>query len=139
MSSYMGRSAKIVTASGTVAEMSEFTLDIDTELIEEGVFGNDGWNRVHGASVTAYGGTMTGLFDKSDANGQTYLYNAMINGTKLTDVWLYITLTDYYKPDTVTSPGAGIFISSFNITAATTDVIRVEMTYRGNGPLLLTS
>lgn len=139
MASYMGRNAKIVTSSGTIAEMSEWTLDIDTELIEEPVFGNDGWNRVHGNAVTAYGGTMTGLFDQSDTDGQIYLYNAMVASTMLTDVWFYTTATDYYKPDTGASATAGLYIASYSVTANTADVIRIEITYRGNGPIILTS
>lgn len=139
MSSYMGRNASVTTTSGIIAELGEWTLDIETELIEEPVFGNNGWNRVHGNAVTAYGGTLTGLFDQSDTNGQIYLYNAMINSTILTDVWFYTTATDYYKPDTVTSADAGLYIASYSVTANTADVLRIEMSYRGNGPIILTS
>ena len=135
----MGRSAKIVTASGTIAEMSEWTIDIDNELIEEAVFGNDGWNRVHGSAVKAYGGTMTGLLDITDTNGQTYLYNAMVSGTGLTDVHFYVDGTNYYKPDTASSATASLYIGNYSVTAATTDVIRLEITFRGNGPLILTA
>jgi hypothetical protein len=139
MASLMGRSAKIVTSSGTVAEMYEWTIDIDNELIEEAVFGNDGWNRVHGSSVKAYGGTMSGLLDITDTDGQTYLYNAMVSGTALTDVYFHVDATNYYAPDTASSATASLYIGNYSVTAATTDVIRLEITFRGNGPLILTS
>jgi endoglucanase Acf2 len=63
----------------------------------------------------------------------------MVNSTKLTDVWLYTTASGYYKPDTVTDATAGMYVSSFSITANTADVLRVEVGFRGNGPILLTS
>ena len=139
MATLMGRNAKIVTSSGTIAEMSEWTIDIDNELVEEAVFGNDGWNRVHGSSLKAYGGTMTGLLDITDTNGQTYLYDAMVDGTGLTDVWFYVDAANYYKPDTASNADACLYIGNYSVTAATTDVIRLELTFRGNGPLILTS
>lgn len=139
MASYSGRNAKVVTASGTISEGIEWTMDITTDLISQATFGDSGWNTVHGAAVTGYAGSMSFIFDRSDTNGQIYLYDAMVAGTKLTDVYFYIDATYYYKPDTVSNADAGLYISSYNVTATTTDVLRVEMSYEGSGPITLTS
>lgn len=139
MASLMGRNAKVVTASGTITECIDWSLNITTELISQGVMGDDGWNTVHGAGITGYEGSMSFLFDKDDTNGQVYLYDAMVAGTKLTDVHFYVDGTNYYKPDTVSNAAAGLYISSYNVTASTEDVIRLEMGYQGSGPVLLTT
>lgn len=55
---------------------------------------------------------------------------------RVSDTPLY---TNYYTPDTATDADAGIYISSYNITASTTDVLRVEMNYAGSVPVLLSS
>ncbi len=132
----MGRLAKIVTSSGTVANMYSWSMTVANDLVTQSVFDDDGWDKVHGSAVKSYSGSMEGLMDKDDTNGQVYLDTAALAGTGLTDVWLYVNATDYYKPDTASNDEAVMYIGNVETTVVTEDVIRITFDYQGSGPII---
>lgn len=138
MATMLGKNAKVTTASGTVTEVTSWSLDISASAIEASTMGHDGWNTVHGLDVTGYTGSASLLFDKDDAS-QDLLRDAMIAGTKLTDVKFYVDATNYYTPDTSTRATAGLYVESYSVSADTGAVVGFDMTFKGNGPIHLTS
>lgn len=138
MATMLGKNAKITTASGTVTETINWSLDIGGSAIEQATMGNDGWNTVHGLGVNSYSGSASLLFDKDDAS-QDLLRAAMLAGTKLTDVKFYIDATNYFTPDTATRAAAGLYIESYAVSADTEAVVGFDMTFKGSGPIHLTT
>lgn len=138
MSSYLGRDASVKLGADTVAELAEWTLNITAESIDQGVFGST-WGKTHGLAETNWDGSFSGLLDISDTDGQALLESAVISGTKISNLRLYVDGTSYYTPDTATDANAGCYITSYNSTATHGDVLRVEVSFKGTGPVWQTS
>lgn len=134
MATYLGKNALVKIGNNTVAEMAEWTLNITSDPITQPVFGST-WDKVHGLSITAWDGSVTGLLDMSDTNGQVALNNATISGTKITDLKLYIDGTKYWAPDTTGDTSAGCYITAMSPTATQGDVLRVSFSFKGTGPI----
>lgn len=138
MATYLGRNASVKLGTDTVAELAEWTLNITADAIKQGTFGST-WGKTHGLAETNWNGSFSGLLDISDATGQSVLEDAVISGTKLTNLRLYVDSTSYYTPDTATDADAGCYITSYNSTATHGDVIRVDVSFEGTGPVFQTS
>lgn len=134
MPTHLGKNASVKIGTNTIAEMAEWTLNITSEPITQPVFGS-AWDKVHGLSITSWDGTITGLLDVTDTNGQLALNNATISGTKITDLKIYVDSTKYWAPDTTADAAAGCYITSMSPTAAQGDVLRVSFNFKGTGPI----
>ncbi len=89
-----GGSAKI-TASNTIVEVESWSLDIDGGLVDSHSLG-DSWAEST-QTIKRATGTINVRWDlPNDANGQTALQTALLNGTDITDLRLYTNATNYY-------------------------------------------
>ena len=134
MATLLGRNATVKLGTVTVAELAEWSLNITADPIEQGVFGST-WGKTHGLAETKWDGSFNGLLDITDSTGQEILENAVVSGTLITDLRLYVDDTNYYAPDTATDADAGCYITSFNSTATHGDVIRLDVSFNGTGPV----
>lgn len=134
MPTYSGRNALVKIGNNTIAEMVEWTLNVTAEPITQAVFGST-WDKVHGLAPSSWDGTITGLLDMTDTNGQVALNNATISGTKISDLKLCIDSTKYWAPDTASDAAAGCYITTMSPTAAQGDVLRVSFSFKGTGPI----
>jgi len=124
--------------ANTVSEMSDWSIDIKADVIREDVFGTT-WAKKHGLSATDWSASVNGLVDLTDTNGQIAMENAVVSGTKLTDLRFYIDATNYYTSDTDSDADAGAYITSYNISTAQGDVAKVSISIEGTGPIYRTS
>lgn len=134
MATYLGRNASVKLGTVTVSELSEWTLDITADPIKQGTFGST-WGKTHGLAETNWNGSFSGLIDATDTTGQVVLESAVVSGTKINNLRLYIDGTYYYTPDTVRDSSAGCYITSYNTTATHGDVIKVSVSFEGTGPV----
>jgi hypothetical protein len=138
MGVYTGQNAKLAFGTNTISDMVDYTFSIDADLLEEPVFG-DGWSTVAGQGVKGAGGSMSGLVNTADTNGQVVLENAVISGTKITDFRLYVNDTEYWTSNTGADADAGVYFSSYEITGAANDIIRFSCDFRFHGQVWKTS
>lgn len=134
MATYAGRNSKFAVGANTVSEMSDWSIDIKADVIREDVFGTT-WAKKHGLSATDWSASVNGLVDLTDTNGQIALENAVVSGTKLTDLRFYIDNTNYYTSDTDSDADAGAYITSYNVSTAQGDVAKVSISIEGTGPI----
>lgn len=134
MASYLGRNASVKIGTVTVANLSEWTLDLSSDPIVQAVFGST-WDKTHGLSTTSWSGSFSGLLDISDTTGQEVLSDAFVNGTLVDDLRLYINSTTYWAPDTATDSAAGCYITSYSVNTVQGDVIKVSVSFTGTGPV----
>jgi len=138
MSTYLGRNAKLAVGENTVSEMMNWDITISADPIVEPTFGST-WTTAHGLATTGWTATANGLLDLTDSDGQVTLENAVISGTKLTNVRFYIDSDEYYTPDTGTDASAGCYVIEFSPGSAQGDVARVAISFQGSGPIHKTS
>lgn len=75
-------SVKVGAAPGTaVAELKEWTMDIDLKLEDVSAFGDD-WKTQTGTQ-RSWKGKATGFWDMSDTTGQKALQDAIMGGTSV--------------------------------------------------------
>lgn len=138
MSTYVGRDAAFKVGTDTVAEITDWSIEVTADVIREDVFG-DTWAKKHGLAATDWSATVNGLVDLTDTNGQVALENAVISGTKMSTLRFYVDGTDYYTSDTGSDADAGAYITSYSPGTAQGDVARVSISIEGTGPLYKTS
>ena len=114
-----GGSAKI-TASNTVVQVESWTGDIDGGLVDSHALG-DSWGE---STQTIKKGTATINFRwdfENDANGQKALYDALIEGTDITDLRLYLNGVNYISGNakvesvSLNTPVEDLVTGSFNV------------------------
>lgn len=139
MGVYVGRECKATLGSTTISEMTDYNFSIEAPLLGEDTFGNDGFNTVAGAGTKSAKGSMSGLTDTSDTEGQVILENAVISGTKITNLQLYVNDTEYWCSDTALRTTAGVYFSNYNTTVAAGDIVKFSVDFEFNGPIHKTS
>jgi len=127
-----GRNASIKLDAGanTVEDLYNWTIDLESNPIEQPVFG-DTWSITHGLGVNKWSGSFEGIYDEADTNGQIALRQAQINNTLVSGVRFYMdAATTYYEGD--------VYITSQSISTDPEDVVRVTYNYNGTSTLALT-
>lgn len=120
-----GKKGKIAWASGDVAEMSEFSIDVSVDTEETTSFG-DSW-KTHLATLSSWTGSCSGQFSGTDP-AQKAMRTALLAGTPAT-----VTFT----LDTgVTVSGTAILTAS-SISAAVGGKVEVSYDMQGSGPITL--
>ena len=139
MSVYVGRECKATFGATTISEMTDYSFSIEAPLLGEDVFGNDGWKTVAGAGTKGAKGSMSGLTDTSDTDGQVALETAVISGTKLTDLQLYVNDTEYWTSNTGADADAGVYFSNYATTVAAGDIVKFSVDFEFSGQVHKTS
>jgi len=132
MSVYTGKSAKCVLGSHTILKMVDYSLTIESPLLEEATFG-DSWSVVAGQGIKAAGGSLSGLLDPDDSTGQIVIESAVLNGTKITNFKLYTDDTTYWSSDIGSDADAGVYFTNFAVTATANDIIKISVDFRFHG------
>ena len=138
MATQSGVNASVKVNGVLVADMAKWSLDRTREALKAPVFG-DTDNKVHGVGSRNQSGTIEGFLNIDDSTGQEVIRQAWENGTKLTDFKLYINADDYYSPDTVADPEAGVYITSASTSAEQDAIIPVTFSFEVSGQFTLTN
>ena len=131
----MGRYASVKLGSDLIANLTNWSIDINMDDIDVTAFGS-----VWGKSMPGFQrwtGSAEGYYDPADTNGQAELQNDALNATKITDIRFYIDSTSYWTPDVTNDPDAGCYINTVSIKHDKAGVAAVTYSILGYGPLVL--
>lgn len=132
MSSKSGTDATVkVENTVTVLNLATWSFTDESEALKAAVFG-DTFNKVHGIGTRNISGSVTGFFDPDDTTGQDVIITAYENRTTVSGFRLYIDNTVYYHADG-TDDNDGIWITSYNVSAAQNEIIPVEFNFEVSG------
>lgn len=121
-----GSSGSIRIAANTIAEMDEWTLDIDRNLVQSHAFG-DTWEE-NTATTGKWSGSAKGRLDTSDTNGHIAARTALLAGTVLA-MRFYEDGTHYYA-------GNAFVKASFG--ANENGLVEVSYSFTGTGAIAYT-
>lgn len=127
MTAISGKDGKVTDGTNTLAEISEWSLDIDADVLEVTKFG-DGW-RVKIVGLKDWSGSFAGRWDMSDTLGQKAFQDALLGGTTKT-LRLYANATQYYS-------GTAI-IEGLSVEAAVDSTVDTDWSFQGTGALAFT-
>lgn len=124
MGTHHGKDGVVKVAANTVAEVKEFSVESQTEIVDDTVMG-DAW-KTHLAGQKSWSGSLTCNWDETDTNGQ----EALTDGASVT-LNLYpegADTGDKYLSGTAT-------ITGITVGAAVDGVVSRTFTFTGNGAL----
>lgn len=124
MGANVGRLGKLMKGTSVVALVQNFSIDMRSDWLETTSLQDNAKKYVSG--LHEYTGRAEFFFDPSDTN-QLAIHNAMINGTKLTDIKFYIDNTHYYSGD--------LWITGQSVSVPVGDIIRLSCDFRFDGTL----
>ena len=123
MAVYAGHQGKVMVNDVVVAELGEWSLDVDVKMLETTRFGDSWESKIPG--LKSWSGKASGRWDMSDT-GQKVFQDALLGGTSVT-LKLYTNAANYYE--------GTAFIKSVNVKASAGDLIEVEFSFEGTGAL----
>jgi len=103
MSLKPGKDMTVRLGTTTIVGIGDVSLDgVTVEELDTSAFGNNGWKTFQTGMKD--GGTISfsGQFDPADTTGQEILALALVNGTELTSIRIYVDSTSYYTPNQTT-------------------------------------
>ena len=127
MTAISGKDGKVMRGANTVAEISEWDLDIEADVMEVTKFG-DQW-RVKIVGLKDWSGSFSGRWDMTDVTGQKAYQDAILGGTSET-VKLYVNSTQYYSGSCI--------IEGESISSAVDSTVDAEFSFQGTGALTFT-
>ena len=132
MATKSGTNATVkVAESVTVLSMANWSFTDEREALKAPVFG-DSFNKVHGMGTRNIAGSVSGFLDTSDTTGQDVLVTAYEAGTTVSGFRLYVDATVYFHADG-TDDNDGVYITSYNVSAAQNEIIPVEFNFEVGG------
>ena len=127
MTAISGKDGKVTDGTNTLAEISEWSLDIEADVLEVTKFG-DQW-RVKIVGLKDWSGSFAGRWDMTDTNGQLAFQNAILGGTTKT-LRLYVNDSQYYS-------GTAI-IEGLSVESAVDSTVDTDWSFQGTGALSFT-
>lgn len=127
MTAISGKDGKVTDGTNTLAEISEWSLDVEADVMEVTKFG-DQW-RVKIVGLKDWSGSFAGRWDMTDTNGQLAFQNAILGGTTKT-VRLYVNASQYYS-------GTAI-IEGLSVESAVDSTVDTDWSFQGTGALSFT-
>ena len=127
-----GRHGQVKLDDVVIANLSNWKLSIKQALIDVSHFGNDGWDEVV-AGNCSFEGSFGGSYDKSDANGQMAIQEAIVSGQDL-DIDFIIDKND--ETDKYTGK---VKIETIDIDTSPKEVVKISVKFKGNGALTFPS
>lgn len=106
-----GGSAKI--GANTIAEVTSWSMDVSADMLDSTSLGDD-WREFIAGLNGATGSVEVKWDIPNDANGQTALQNALLNGTTVT-LNLYVNATNYYS--------GSAYVSSLSVEDPVEDLV----------------
>lgn len=132
MAYYSGKEASVQIGTSKVIQCRNWRLNLTSETLDVTCLGDTYKKEV--PNVNQWTATMEAFFDPADTNGQAVLHDAYQNGTKITNLKLYLNGSKYWTPDTNTDPDAGCYITGLTINQQQSSLATAEFTVRGYGP-----
>ena len=123
MAAIAGKSGSARLGANTIAEVTSWSLDISSEMLDSTSLGDD-WKEFIAGLRGATGSVEVKWDVVSDANGQAALQTAFLNGTAVT-LDLYVNATKYYT--------GSAYISSLSVEDPVEDLVTAtfEMQFSG--------
>lgn len=128
MATYVGYGGSVKVGTSTVAEISEWSLDIDADTQETATFGSQ-W-KTYVITTKSWSGSIKGRWDMTDTAGQKALQDALLGGTTVT-LNLYIDNAKRYT-------GTAI-ITKISPSVTADGVAEVTFNFQGSGALTYSS
>ena len=119
---------KVGAGSNTVAETSNWSLDISTDTIDVTAHGDE-W-REFIAGLRSWSGSIEASWDMTDTNGQKALQDLMTGTPAVIAVELYANASNYYSGD--------IWVTGISVGTPVEGKVSVSFDFTGNGQLSYT-
>lgn len=124
MAALSGYNGKVMVGTAEAAEISEWNLEVEAEMLDVTKFGESWKAQIPG--LKSWKGTFLGRWDMTDTDGQLVLQNAMLGGTSVT-LNLYVDGTHYYS--------GTAYINKISPKAAVSATSDIEFSFEGISPL----
>ncbi len=134
-----GNNAKVTLGTTVVVGMGNWKMTgITVDLLESTAFGDVAKSFMTG--LLDFGGvTFNGLYDVSNAGGQSTLLSAMMNNSKIANLRLYVNSVSYWVPDithATQGSAAGVYINSCNIGIDKSGLATIDFAGKYTGPVV---
>ncbi|MDE2099062.1 MAG: hypothetical protein KGL39_17545 [Patescibacteria group bacterium] len=127
MAAIVGKGGAVKVGANTVAELDEWTLDIDADTLDDTSFGSDWKTYLQG--LKSWTGSLKGRWDvATDTNGQAALQAALLGGTSITLALDVDSTTPHGYTGTA-------FVKKLAIGANIKDLITFQCDFEGSGAL----
>jgi predicted secreted protein len=124
-----GKGGKVKIGAVTVAEVTNWSIDIEADMLETTNFDTSGW-KTYIAGLKGWSGSFEAEWKVStDTTGQKALQDALLGGTTVSLV-LDVNGTNNYA--------GSAFISTESVSTPVDDVITVSFDYQGTAALTYT-
>jgi predicted secreted protein len=120
-----GKGGGVYVGVNKVAEITNWTLDIEADMLESTNFDSNGW-REYIAGLKGWTGSFEGQWKMSDINGQKALQDALLGGTTVS-IKLDVNGTNNYT--------GSAFISTQGIETPVDDIVSVSFDFQGTAAL----
>jgi hypothetical protein len=132
-----GNNAKVTLGTNTVLGMGNWKLEgIQVDMLESTAFGDTAKQYVTG--LLDYGTvSFGGLYDVADSTGQTILFSAMLNNSKIGNIRLYVNSASYWTPNVTAVPAAGFYVGSCPIGFDKSGLGTIDFSGKCTGPWVL--
>lgn len=132
-----GMNAKVTLGTTTVLGIGSWSMSgLTVDLLETTSFGDTAKQFITG--LMDYGEvTFGGIYDLSNAGGQSTLISAMMNNSKIPDLRLYINSVSSWVPNVTGLSAAGVLITSVTIGQDKSGLGTIEFTGKYTGPVVL--
>lgn len=124
MAAIAGFGGSVTLGSNVVAELGEWDLSFDRNLLDTSVFGSQWKQQTYGQA--SFNGKASGYWDMTDTNGQEALQNLLLNGTTGT-----IKLT----ADGTNNYSGTVLIKDISIKAVNNAIVTIDFSFEGTGTL----
>lgn len=131
MNTKSGTDATVKIGTTTVLALASWSFTDEREALKAPVFG-DTFNKVHGMGSRNISGSVSGYLATDDTTGQDVLVTAYEGGTTVSGFKLYVDDAIYFHADG-TDANDGVYITSYNISAAQNEIIPVEFSFEIGG------
>ena len=131
-----GNNAKVTLGATTVLGMGNWKMSgITVDLLESTAFGDTAKQFITG--LIDYGTvTFGGVYDVSNAGGQSTLISAMLNNSKIPNLHLFINSVSSWVPNVTGLSAAGVLITSVSIGQDKSGLGTIEFAGKYTGPVV---
>ena len=128
MAAVAGKGGEIKIGANTVAEVQEWSLDIESEMLDTTAMlaGGTTW-KTFIAGLNGWTVSVEFKWDMSDTNGQKAFQDAILAGSSVASVELYTNASNYYT--------GTVLLSAQNVATSVSDTVNGSQTLQGTGAL----
>lgn len=124
MATVVGKSGHVAIGANTVAELKEWTLEVDAAMLDDTTFGATWKSFLPG--ILDGKGSLKGNWDvATDTNGQAALQAAILGGTVLTSLTLNVDGTNAYT--------CNAYLSKLQVDSKVESIVAFTADFQANG------